>query len=54
MHVTEDLNDKENIGTFYEKKNQKTNQTDFTIAKTGRRKSNMLSGKVFIILIIAG
>ena len=41
-YVISDLNGKEIVGTFYEKKLQKTNQTEFTIEKVIRRKGDKL------------
>ena len=41
-YVISDLNGKEIVGTFYEKKLQKANQTEFTIEKVIRRKGNKL------------
>ena len=32
-HVTEDINEEEIVGTFYEKELQKTNQTEFIVQK---------------------
>ena len=37
-YLIEDLNSKENIGTFYEKQLQKTNQKVFTIEKIIQKK----------------
>ena len=41
-YVINDLNGKENIGTFYEKELQKTNQKEFRIEKVRRKKGNKL------------
>ena len=38
-YLIEDLNSKENIGTFYEKQLQKTNQKVFTIEKIIQKKA---------------
>ena len=41
-HVISDLNDEDIVGTFYEKKFQKTNQTEFRIEKVIKRKGDKL------------
>ena len=42
FHVINDLNGEEIIGTFYEKKLQKTNQKEFRIEKVIKKKGNKL------------
>ena len=42
FHVTNDLNGEDIIGTFYEKKIQKTNKKEFRIEKVIKRKGNKL------------
>ena len=41
-YVINDLNGEEIIGTFYEKKLQKTDQQEFRIEKVNKRKGNKL------------
>ena len=41
-YVINDLNDEKIIGTFYEKKLQKTNQKEFRIEKVLKRKGDKL------------
>ena len=41
-YVINDLNGEENIGTFYEKGLQKTNQKEFRIEKVVKRKGDKL------------
>ena len=41
-YVISDLNGKEIVGSFYEKKLQKTNQKEFRIEKVIKRKGNKL------------
>ena len=42
IHVINDLNGAEIIGTFYEKESQKTNQEEFKIEKVIKKKGNKL------------
>ena len=42
VHVINDLNSEEIIGTFYEKELQKTNQEEFIIEKIIKRKGNKI------------
>ena len=49
-YVINDLNSEENIGTFYEKELQKTNQREF---RTEKVINNMSNGKVMIVHLIA-
>ena len=55
-YIISDLNDKEIIGTFYEKELQGTNQQKFRIEKVIKKNSinYMSNGKVIIIHLIAG
>ena len=55
-YIINDLNGEENVGSFYEKELQKTNQKEFRIEKVIKRKGNkfMSNGKDIIILLIAG
>ena len=55
-YVIHDLNGEEILGTFYEKKLEKTNQKEFRIEKVIKRKviNYMLNGKVVIIHLIVG
>ena len=58
-YVINDLNGEKNIGTFYEKELQKTNQRKNRIEKVIKRKGdkykkNMSNGKVMIIHLISG
>ena len=48
------INGEENVGTFYEKELQKTNQKEFRMEKVSREKviNYMLNGKVMIHLIV--
>ena len=39
-YVISDFNDEENVGTFYEKKLQKTNQEEFRVEKAIKKKGN--------------
>ena len=39
-HVFRDLKGKENVGTFYEKELQKTNQKEFRVEKVIKRKGD--------------
>ena len=41
-YVINDLNGEKNIGTFYEKELQKTNQKEFRIEKVPKRKDDKL------------
>ena len=41
-YITNDLNGEENVGSFYEKELQKTNQKEFRIEKVIKRKGNKL------------
>ena len=54
--VSNDLNGEEIVGTFYEKKLQKTNQKKFRVEKVIKKKvvSYMLNGKTTIALLIVG
>ena len=54
--VSNDLNGEEIVGTFYEKKLQKTNQKKFRVEKVIKKKviSYMLNGKTMIALLIVG
>ena len=53
-YLTKDLNGEEIVRMFYEKKLQKTNQTEFKIEKLIKRVMNcMLNGKVMVICLIA-
>ena len=54
--VSNDLNGGEIVGTFYEKKLQKTNQKKFRVEKVIKKKviSYMLNGKTTIALLIVG
>ena len=38
--VISDFNDEENVGTFYEKELQKTNQEEFRVEKAIKKKGN--------------
>ena len=49
-YVINDLNSEENIGTFFEKELQKTNQREF---RTEKVINNMSNGKVMIVHLIA-
>ena len=52
-YVTNDLNDEEIIGTFYEKELQKTNQQEFRIEKSRKEViSYTWNGKVLIVHLI--
>ena len=55
-YVINDLNGEEIIGTFYEKKLQKTNLKELELKKYLRKKviNYMLNGKVMIINLIVG
>ena len=55
-YVINDLNGEEIIGTFYEKKLQKTNLKELELKKYLRKKviNYMLNGKVMIIHLIVG
>ena len=55
-YVTDDLNEEEITGTFYEKKLQKTNQKEFRIAEVIKRKGENYrsDGKVIIIRLTVG
>ena len=55
-YVTNDLNDNEIIGKFYEKELPKTNQHEFRIEKVIKKKSDnyMSNGKVMIVHLLAG
>ena len=53
----DDLNIEEIVGTFYEKKFQKTNQKVFRVEKVTKRKDDIhykLNGKATIVLLILG
>ena len=54
--VSNDFNGEEIVGTFYEKKLQKTNQKKFRVEKVIKKKviSYMLNGKTTIALLIVG
>ena len=54
--VSNDLNGGEIVGTFYEKKLQKTNQKKFRVEKVIKKKviSYMLNGKTTIAPLIVG
>ena len=54
-YVINDLNGEKNIGIFYEKELQKTNQKEFRIQKVIKKVINFMSnGKVVIIHLMAG
>ena len=55
-HIINDLDGEKIIGTFYEKKLQKTNQQEFGIERVIKNKviNYMSNGKVMIVRLIAG